>query len=80
MPARKRATVYFEPALYDALRMKAAEERSSISEIVNAAVRQSLEEEEREDAADLAIFEQRRNEPTIPFEDFVADLKRRGKL
>jgi hypothetical protein len=62
------------------LRAKAAEERISISEIVNAAVRRSLEEEERGDAADLAIFEQRRNEPTIPFEDFVADMKRRGKL
>jgi hypothetical protein len=80
MPATKRATIYFDPALHDVLRAKAAEERISISEIVNAAVRQSLEEEEQEDAADLAIFEQRRNEPTIPFEDVVADMKRRGRL
>ncbi len=78
MPATKRATIYFDPTVHDALRLKAAEEAMSISEIVNAAVRNSLEDEE--DAEDLAIFEQRRNEPNIDFEEFVADLKSRGKL
>jgi hypothetical protein len=79
MPATKRATIYFEPTLHDALRLKAAEEETSISDIVNKAVRHSFDEDE-EDAADHAIFEQRRNEPTIPFETVVSDLKRRGKL
>lgn len=79
MPATKRAPIYLDPALHDALREKAAEAQTSISNLVNAAVRQSLDEDE-EDAADHAIFEQRKNEPTIPFEDVVADLKRRGKL
>ena len=76
MPETKRSTIYFDPALHRALRMKAAVNDLSISEIVNRAVRDSLDE----DAADLAIFEERKNEPTIPFEDVVRDLKRRGKL
>jgi hypothetical protein len=79
MPATKRAPIYLDPVLHDVLLAKAAEAETSISDLVNAAVRQSLDEDE-EDAADLAIFEQRRNEPTIPFETVVSDLKRRGKL
>jgi metal-responsive CopG/Arc/MetJ family transcriptional regulator len=79
MPARKRIDVDFDAAVYDALRERAAEQKMSISDIVNEAVRQALADYEQ-DAADHAIFEQRRNEPTIPFEDFVADMKRRGKL
>jgi hypothetical protein len=76
MAEMKRATIYFEPALHRALRMQAAENDVSISEIVNRAVRDLLDE----DAEDLAIAEERRNEPTIPFEDFVRDMKRRGRL
>jgi hypothetical protein len=78
MPATKRAPIYLDPALHDALIEKAAEAETSISDLVNAAVRQSLDDEE--DAADHAIFEQRRDEPTIPFETVVSELKRRGKL
>ena len=76
MPKVKRATVYLDPALHRALRVKAAETEKSLSELVNAAVRQSL----TEDAADLAVFEARANEPVLAFEDVLKDLKRRGKL
>ena len=76
MPATSRATIYFEPVLYDALRVRAAESELSISDYVNRAVRDAIDE----DLADLATLEERRNEPTIPFEDFVADMKRRGRL
>jgi hypothetical protein len=72
----KRATIYLEPTLHRALRVKAAETEKSISDIVNAAVRQSLSE----DAADLAVFEARAREPVLRFEDVLKDLKRRGKL
>jgi len=72
----KRATIYLDPTLHRALRVKAAETESSVSDIVNAAVRQSLSE----DAADLAIFEARAREPVLPFVDVLKDLKRRGKL
>ena len=51
----KRATVYFEPTLHQALRVKAAETDQTLSELVNAAVRRSL----AEDADDLAAFRTR---------------------
>lgn len=73
---QKRATVYFDPALHRALRLKAAETDRSLSELVNEAVRQAL----AEDAEDLEAFEQRAAEPHLPFESVVRDLKRRGKL
>lgn len=76
MPEMKRATIYFEPALHRALRLQAAANDVSISELVNRAVRDSLDE----DATDIAIFEERKNEPTRPYEEFVREMKRRGKL
>jgi hypothetical protein len=72
----KRATVYFEEPVHKALRLKAAETDQSMSDLVNAAVRRAL----AEDADDLAAFRDRADEPTLAFEMFVADLKRRGRL
>ncbi|MGB5511615.1 MAG: ribbon-helix-helix domain-containing protein [Woeseiaceae bacterium] len=73
---QKRATVYFDPSLHRALRLKAAETDSSISELVNEAVKAAL----AEDAGDLEAFEVREAEPDYAFEDVVRDLKRRGKI
>jgi hypothetical protein len=77
MPSsQKRATVYFDPGLHRALRLKAVETDRSLSELVNEAVKLSL----AEDAEDLAAFEERAIEPDLPFEAVVKDLKRRGKI
>jgi len=76
MAGAKRATVYFDEGIHKALRLKAAETDQSVSELVNTAVRNTL----AEDAEDLAAFRARVKEPTLAFEDFVRDLKRRGKL
>ena len=73
---QKRATVYFEPHLHRALRLKAAAPDSSVSELVNEAVREALSE----DADDLAAVEDREKEPELMFEEVVKDLKRRGKI
>lgn len=72
----KRATVYFDPEIHRALRLKAAASDDSMSDIVNRAVRLSLSE----DAEDLEAFEKRKREPNLDFEQFVKALKRRGKL
>jgi nitrate reductase assembly molybdenum cofactor insertion protein NarJ len=72
----KRATVYFEPSLHKALRIKAAHTDQSLSELVNAAVRRTL----AEDAEDLATFERRAKEPSLSFEAVLKDMKQRGKL
>ena len=73
---RKRATIYFDPTLHRALRLKAAETDRSMSDLVNEAVKLSL----AEDADDLAAFDERAAEPNLAFEDVVRELKDRGKL
>lgn len=74
--SQKRATIYFDPDLHRALRLKAAEADRSISDLVNEAVKLRLSE----DAEDLTAFEQRAHEPNLPFEDVLKDLKERGKI
>ncbi len=72
----KRATVYLDPVLHKALRLKSVETSRSMSDLVNDAVRDEL----AEDADDLAVFDARKKEPTLDFEDFVKDLKRNGTI
>ena len=72
----KRVTVYVDPDLHKALRLKAAETERPYSTLVNEALRQSL----AEDGEDLAAIKARAKEPSMRFEEFVKDLKRRGKL
>jgi hypothetical protein len=72
----KRATVYFDPDLHKALRLKSAETERPVSDLVNEAVRLLL----TEDAEDLAALAERKGEPTISFEEFARDLEARGKL
>ncbi|OGF56848.1 MAG: CopG family transcriptional regulator [Candidatus Fraserbacteria bacterium RBG_16_55_9] len=63
----KRATVYFEPEIHRALRLKAAATDRSISDMVNEAVKLAL----AEDAEDLAAFEDRAHERSVGFEAVV---------
>ena len=72
----KRSTVYFDPEIHQALRIKAATAHLSVSDIVNEAVRIALQE----DQEDLNIFEKRVNEPTLTYEELLNDLKAHGKL
>jgi plasmid stability protein len=72
----KRSTVYFDPEIHQALRIKAATAHLSVSDIVNEAVRIALQE----DQEDLNIFEKRVNEPTSTYEELLNDLKAHGKL
>lgn len=72
----KRATIYFEPELHRALRVKAAESDTTVSQLVNEAVQLSL----AEDAEDLAAFAERADEPTLSYEELVADLRQRGRI
>jgi hypothetical protein len=74
--SQKRATVYFDPALHRALRLKAAETDRSMSDLINEAVRLSLVE----DAEDLLAFDERACEPDLSFETVVKELKHSGKI
>lgn len=71
-----RSTVYLEPDLHQALRLKAAHSRRSMSDIVNEALRQAL----REDESDLAAARVRGRERSLSYEDFLAKLKADGTL
>jgi hypothetical protein len=73
---QKRATIYFNPNVHRALRLKAAETDRSISDLVNDAVTLSLAEDEE----DLAALEERRSEPNLAFENVLKDLKKRGTI
>lgn len=72
----RRSTVYFEPEIHNALRVKAASTNRSVSELVNEAVKNAL----REDQEDLAAFEERVNETTISYESLLERLKANGKI
>jgi len=72
----KRATVYLDPMLHKALRIKAAETSRSMSELINEAIRYSL----AEDAEDLAAFKERNAEPLLAFEDVLEELKKNGRI
>jgi plasmid stability protein len=74
--AVRRATVYLDPALHKALRLKAAETSRSVSDLVNAAVREAL----AEDAEDIAAFEERDGESLISYDEMVKKLKRDGRI
>ena len=76
MSTNKRATVYLDPDLHRALRMKAAETDQSLSDLVNEAIRLSL----AEDADDLAAARARAKEPNLDFEEVLKQLRRRGKI
>lgn len=59
----KRSTIYLDPAIHQALKMKSLETSRSMSEIINDALKEALSE----DAEDLAAFEERAGEPLISY-------------
>ena len=72
----KRATVYFDPDIHQALKMKAAATHASISDLIYESARQLL----AEDQEDLTEIENRISEPVITYEALLKDLKKHGKL
>ena len=76
MSLSKRATVYFDPEIHKALKMKAVETSSSISVLLDKLIRQEF----LEDKEDLQIFNDRAAEPSITYEKLISDLKKSGKI
>jgi hypothetical protein len=72
----KRATVYLDPKLHRALKIKSAQIERTMSDLINDAVRLSL----AEDYEDILAIEERQKEPNIDFKDVLRDLKNSGKL
>jgi plasmid stability protein len=74
--AARRATVYLDPDLHKALRLKAVETSRSVSDLVNDAVREALSE----DVEDIAAFEERAKEPLISYDEMIKRLKKDGRI
>ena len=72
----KRTTIYLDSDLHHALRIKAAETEYSMSELVQEAIKFSL----AEDSIDLAAFNKRKRERSLPFEDVVMKLRKNGRI
>jgi hypothetical protein len=72
----KRSTVYFDPVIHQALRMRAAATHTSLSELIDEAARLLM----REDQEDLEAIADRVNEPAISYEALLKDLKKNGKI
>ncbi len=72
----KRSTIYLDPFLHQALKLKSIETSQSMSEIINEVLKEALSE----DADDLAVFDERANEPLISYEQMVKRLKKDGRL
>lgn len=72
----KRVTIYFDPDIHRALRLKAAATERSVSNMVNEAVKLAP----AEDVEDIQTFEERVSEPNLDFDQFVKMLKRRGQI
>lgn len=69
-------TVYIESKLLQAIKMKAVQGRTSVSRLINEALKLSL----REDLTDLAAISSRHHEPTKTFETVLNGLKHDGLL
>jgi plasmid stability protein len=72
----KRSTIYFEPNIHQALKVRAASSHLSVSELVDEAVRLLMSE----DRDDLAAFSERVSEKEISYEALLNDLKKHGKI
>ncbi len=72
----KRATVYFDPDIHKALKIKAAVTNKSISEFIDQAIKNEFADDEE----DIRSIKERANESNIPFEKVLRDLKSNGKI
>lgn len=72
----KRSTVYFEPHIHQALKMRAASTHVSISELIDEAVRLLM----FEDQEDLKAVSNRASEEELSYEELLNDLKKHGQI
>ena len=71
-----KATLYLDELVHKALRIKAAETRHSMSDLVNDALKAAL----REDLEDIADWKKRRKEKTVTYDELLSQLDADGTL
>ncbi len=71
-----RTTVYLDPKMHRAIKMRAAQMSMSVSAVITEALQLSL----REDAIDLQKIKDRIGEPTESYDAVLKELKKDGLL
>jgi hypothetical protein len=74
MSTAKKATVYFDPEIHRAVRVKAAQDDQSISDLVNEALKLYLSE----DAEDIEAYRERKDGPFVSYDQLLKNLKDDG--
>jgi hypothetical protein len=64
-----KTTIYLEPAVKQFIKHKAVAEGRSVSDVINDSFADMLE-----DVEDLKEIENRKNEPSVPFEEVLKEL------
>ena len=67
-----KITLNLEDTILQALKLKASETKQSMSELVNDALKASLQE----DLEDIKSWEERKGEDTYSYEEFLGLLKK----
>jgi len=67
-----KVTLNLEDAILQALKLKSSEKKQSMSELVNDALKASLEE----DLEDIKSWEESKGEDTYSYEEFLELLKK----
>ena len=76
---KKASTIYLQPEIHKALKLRAVNRDCSISQLTEEAIKNFLIEE-LEHIEDIKIARKRKKEPSIDFESFVKKLKKDGKI
>ena len=71
-----RTTVYLDPKIHRAIKMRAVQMSMSLSEVITEALQLSL----KEDAIDLQAIKDRVSEPSRSYEAVLKDLKKDGLI
>ena len=71
-----KVTLNLEDTILQVLKLKSSETKQSMSELVNDALKASLQE----DLEDIKSWEERKGEDTYSYEEFVELLKKDGVL
>ena len=76
---KKASTIYLQPEIHKALKLRAVSQDCSISQLTEEVIKSFLIEE-LEHLEDLKTVRKRKKEPSIDFESFVKKLKKDGKI
>ena len=73
---RKASTIYLQPEIHKALKLKAVIRDCSLSDLAEEIIKDSL----AEDMEDIKDVKKRRKESSMDFDNFVKILKRNGQI